>query len=69
MQKLYHQREELVLSQLGLLQDLFHGTEVRLDLLLDVVVHDYLEFTLTLTIAKCFDLGEVYRTKGLSSDN
>ena len=39
LQQLVHQGEQLLFSQLGLLQDFVQGAEVGLDLLLNVLVH------------------------------
>merc|ERR1719361_1330895 len=61
--------EELVLGELGLLQDVLHGTKVGLNLVLDVLVHAQLGLGLLAALCEHLDLAELDGAEGITGDN
>merc|ERR1719458_1385605 len=69
VQQLHNKREELVLSELGLLKDVLHGTKVGLNLLLDVLVHAQLHLGLLAALWEHLDLAKLDGAEGLAGDD
>merc|ERR1739848_508710 len=69
VQQLHNKREELVLGQLGLLQDGLHGSEVGLNLLLDILVHAELGLVFGAALHVHLDLAELDGAEGLAGDD
>merc|ERR1711915_1059427 len=64
LQHLLYKWKKLVFCQLSLLEDLFNGAKVRLNLVLGVQIHAQLLLSLLQTLHIAFYMGNVYNSKG-----